>query len=77
MIAAYLVLFIPFVGIIFFAIVGHKTDMGKINVWLNGICLLASIWLAINVLNQGTIFAIFGHFDPDFSSWILCGDLSV
>ena len=57
MIAAYLVLLIPFIGIIFFAVSGHREDIGKYNVWLNAICLLATIWLAINVLNQGTILS--------------------
>jgi len=57
MIATYLVLLIPLVGIIYFALAGHKTDTGKLNVWFNGICLLATIWLAINVLNQGTIIS--------------------
>jgi len=64
MIAAYLVLLIPFIGIIFFAVSGHRENIGKYNVWLNAICLLATIWLAINVLNQGTIFVIRqGFFD--------------
>src|SRR5664280_93779 len=57
MIAAYLVLLIPFVGIVFFALAGHKADTGKLNVRFNAICLLATIWLAINVLNQGTILS--------------------
>jgi hydrogenase-4 component F len=57
MIAVYLVLLIPFVGIIFFAVSGHREDIGKFNIWLNVICLLATIWLAINVLNQGTILS--------------------
>jgi hydrogenase-4 component F len=57
MIAAYLVLLIPFVGIVFFALAGHRADTGKLNVRFNAICLLATIWLAINVLNQGTILS--------------------
>ena len=57
MIAAYLVLLIPLVGIVFFALAGHRTDTGKFNVWFNGVSLLATIWLAINVLNQGTIIS--------------------
>lgn len=57
MIAAYLVLLIPFVGIVFFAFAGHKADTGKLNVRFNGISLLATIWLAINVLNQDTILS--------------------
>ena len=57
MIAVYLVLLIPFIGIIFFAVSGHREDIGKYNVWLNATCLAATIWLAINVLNQGTILS--------------------
>ena len=57
MIAVYLVLLIPLVGIVFFALGGHRADMGKLNVRFNAICLLATIWLAVNVLNQGTILS--------------------
>ncbi|MGR9088229.1 MAG: hydrogenase 4 subunit F, partial [Gammaproteobacteria bacterium] len=57
MIAAYLVLLIPFVGLVFFAVTGHRTDTGKLNVRFNALCLLATVWLAINVLNQGTILS--------------------
>jgi hydrogenase-4 component F len=57
MIAAYLVLLIPFVGIVFFALAGHRADTGKINVRFNAVCLVATISLAINVLNQGTILS--------------------
>jgi len=57
MIAVYLVLLIPLVGIVFFALGGHRADTGKINVKFNAVCLLATIWLAINVLNQGTILS--------------------
>jgi hydrogenase-4 component F len=57
MIAAYLVLLIPLVGIVFFAFAGHRTDTGKFNVWFNSVSLTATVWLAINVLNQGTIIS--------------------
>ncbi|MEQ1531042.1 MAG: hydrogenase 4 subunit F [Methylococcales bacterium] len=57
MIAAYLVLLIPLVGIGFFAWSGHQTDTGKINIWFNGVSLLATLWLAINVMNNGTILS--------------------
>jgi len=57
MIAVYLVLLIPLAGIVFFALGGHRDDMGKLNVRFNAICLLATIWLAVNVLNQGTILS--------------------
>lgn len=57
MIAAYLALLIPFVGIVFFALAGHRNDTGKLNIWFNAVSLLATIWLAINVLNNGTLFS--------------------
>ena len=57
MIAAYLVLLIPFVGIVFFAFGGHKQDTGQSNVGFNALSLLATIWLAVNVLNNGTILS--------------------
>ncbi|MFI3191096.1 hydrogenase 4 subunit F [Crenothrix sp. D3] len=57
MIPAYLLLSIAFVGIVFFAVSGHKAEIGKINVWFNAGSLIASIWLAINVLNNGTILS--------------------
>ena len=57
MIAAYFVLLIPFAGIIFFAIADSKSDMGKINVYFNAVCLLATLWLAVNVFNHGTILS--------------------
>ncbi|MGZ8190798.1 MAG: hydrogenase 4 subunit F [Methylococcaceae bacterium] len=57
MIAAYLVLLIPFIGIILFAFSGHKTDTGKINIRLNAITLLATLWLAINVLDAGSLLS--------------------
>jgi hydrogenase-4 component F len=57
MIAVYLVLLIPLAGIVFFALGGHRADRGKLNVRFNAICLLATIWLAVNVLNQGTILS--------------------
>ncbi|MDI1230949.1 MAG: hydrogenase 4 subunit F [Methylobacter sp.] len=57
MIAVYLVLLIPLVGILYFALSGHREDTGRMNVRFNGITLLATVWLAINVLNQGTIIS--------------------
>jgi hydrogenase-4 component F len=57
MIAAYLVLLIPLIGLVLFAVIGHKTDTGKLNVWFNAVCLLATLWLAINVLNQGAMLS--------------------
>lgn len=57
MIAAYLVLLIPLIGIVYFALAGHRTDTGKLNIRFNGANLAATIWLAINVLNQGTLIS--------------------
>ncbi len=57
MIPAYLLLLITLTGIVFFGLSGHKADMGKINVWFNGVSLIATIWLAINVFNHGTILS--------------------
>ncbi|MGZ8096296.1 MAG: hydrogenase 4 subunit F [Methylosarcina sp.] len=57
MIAAYLVLFIPFAGILYFAVVGHRPDVGRQNIRFNGISLLTTLWLATNVLNEGTIIS--------------------
>ncbi|NOT12228.1 MAG: hydrogenase 4 subunit F [Methylococcaceae bacterium] len=57
MIPAYLVLLIPLVGILFFALAGKKVDTGKLNIRFNAVCLVATIWLAINVLNDGTLLS--------------------
>ncbi|MCK9605879.1 MAG: hydrogenase 4 subunit F [Methylomonas sp.] len=57
MIAAYLVLLIPFAGILFFAFDGHKQETGRLNVRFNAVTLAATVWLAVNVLNNGTILS--------------------
>lgn len=57
MIAAYLVLLIPFIGIVFFAFAGHKQETGKLNVRFNAVTLAATVWLAINVLHDGTLLS--------------------
>ena len=57
MIPCRVLLSIAFVGIVFFAVSGHKADIGKINVWFNGVSLFATLWLAINVFNNGTILS--------------------
>ncbi|MDD1615015.1 MAG: hydrogenase-4 component F [Methylococcaceae bacterium NSP1-2] len=57
MIPAYVLLLITLAGIVFFGLSGHKADMGKINVWFNGVSLITTIWLAINVFNHGTILS--------------------
>jgi hydrogenase-4 component F len=57
MIPAYLLLLIAFSGIVFFAVSGHKPNMGKVNVQFNTVSLVLTIWLAINVFNNGTILS--------------------
>lgn len=57
MIAVYLLLLITLFGIVFFAFVGHKSDTGKLNIGFNALSLLATIWLAISVLNSGAILS--------------------
>ncbi|MBS4049986.1 MAG: hydrogenase 4 subunit F [Methylomonas sp.] len=57
MIAAYLVLSIPFAGILFFAFAGHRQETGRLNVRFNAVTLAATVWLAINVLNNGTLLS--------------------
>lgn len=57
MIAVYLVLLIPLIGILFFAFAGHKQETGRLNVRFNVVTLVATVWLAINVLNNGTILS--------------------
>lgn len=57
MIPAYLLLLIPFIGIIYFAMVGHQPQIGRINTWFNAASLLMSIWLALNVFFSGTILS--------------------
>ncbi|WP_020161205.1 hydrogenase 4 subunit F [Methylobacter marinus] len=57
MIAAYLVLLIPLTGMAFFALAGHRADSGAWNIRLNAVNLIATLWLAINVLREGTILS--------------------
>jgi len=65
MIAVYLVLLIPFLGIVFFAFAGHKQETGRLNTRFNAVTLAATVWLAINVLNNGTILSGSGAFVVD------------
>ena len=57
MIAAYVLLLIPLLGIVFFALTGHRDDTGKLNTGFNAISFLASIWLAAMVLNGGSLYS--------------------
>ena len=57
MIAVYFILFLALLGIVYFALIGHRTDVGKINTALNGISFLATVWLAVTVLKHGTLLS--------------------
>ncbi|MDD2759204.1 MAG: hydrogenase 4 subunit F [Methylomonas sp.] len=57
MIAAYLVLLIPAIGIVFFALNGHTQNCGRLNTRFNALTLAATVWLALNVLNNGTLLS--------------------
>lgn len=57
MIPTYLLLLTTLSGIVFFAVSGHKANMGKVNVWFNAVSLFATMWLAINVFNNRTILS--------------------
>ncbi|MDO8843596.1 hydrogenase 4 subunit F [Methylicorpusculum sp.] len=57
MIAAYVLLLVPFLGIAFFGLTGHRDDTGKVNIGLNTFSFLASIWLAVKVLNVGSLYS--------------------
>ncbi|MCD2451614.1 hydrogenase 4 subunit F [Methylicorpusculum oleiharenae] len=57
MIAAYMLLLIPFLGIVFFGLTGHRDDTGKVNIGFNTLSFLASVWLAVKVLNIGSLYS--------------------
>ncbi len=57
MIAAYLLLILPLCGILYFALVGHREDVGQQNIRFNGVSLLLSLWLAVIVFNSGTLLS--------------------
>jgi len=57
MIAIYLLLLLPFTGIIYFALAGHKQQVGRINTWFNSSSFVISIWLAIDVYLNGSILS--------------------
>lgn len=57
MIAAYLLLILPLCGILYFALVGHREDVGQQNIRFNGVSLLLSLWLAVTVFNSGTLLS--------------------
>lgn len=64
MIPAYLLL-LPLLGILYFGLLGHKEDVGKQNIRFNGVTLLLSLWLAVNVFLSGTILSADQYFIVD------------
>ncbi len=65
MIPAYLLLILPLLGIVYFALFGHQEDVGRQNTHFNGVTLLLSLWLAINVYVSGTILSTDKYFIVD------------
>ncbi len=57
MIAVYLLLLLSAAGILFFGLMGHKEDIGKLNTRINAVSLVITIGLAITVFEQGTILS--------------------
>jgi len=53
MIAVYLILLIPLVGMVLLALYGDGPKAGAINIRCNFLALLAAIWLAVDVLWNG------------------------
>lgn len=62
---AYLLLLVPLLGIVYFALFGHKEDVGQQNTRFNGVTLFLSLWLAVNVFNSGTILSMDQYFIVD------------
>jgi hydrogenase-4 component F len=65
MTSLFLVLVIPFTGMIIQALIGHRPKAGKINVSLNGLNLVACLWLAADILNHGPQTVWKGEFRVD------------
>ena len=65
MIPAYLLLLLPLLGILYFALFGHQEDVGRQNILFNGVTLFLSLWLAVNVFNSGTLLSTGEYFIVD------------
>jgi hydrogenase-4 component F len=65
MTALYPVLGIPLLGMPLLALLGSIDKAGKVNVYLNGAGFLASLWLAIEVFNNGPMTVAAGEFRID------------
>lgn len=65
MIATYLLLIVPIVGIVYFVLHGHKEDIGQHNVGFNALTLILSLLMAIQVYSSGTLISGDGYFIVD------------
>lgn len=65
MIPVYLLLALPLCGIVYFALLGHKENVGQENIRFNGVSLCFSLWLAVNVFNSGSILSSEEYFIID------------
>ncbi|MGR9045136.1 MAG: hydrogenase 4 subunit F [Gammaproteobacteria bacterium] len=57
MIAVYLILLVPLVGIVFLAVQGDSDQSRRYNVFFNAATLICSLWLAIDVLLEGPLLS--------------------
>ncbi len=57
MIAAYLLLLVPVVGMLLLSWVNDSHKAGRINIRFNAVALFASLWLAVDVLLEGPILS--------------------
>ncbi|OQY20386.1 MAG: hydrogenase 4 subunit F [Desulfobacteraceae bacterium 4572_35.1] len=55
--ALYLTLLLPLFGTMLFAVAGHRRSAGTINMFICVATFATSLWLAINVFNQGTLIS--------------------
>jgi len=57
MIAVYLLLLVPLAGMLFLSRVRDSHQAGRINIRFNSLSLVASLWLAVDVLLEGPILS--------------------
>ncbi len=65
MLALYLLLLLPLIGIVYFALYGHHDDVGRKNVYFNSLSFVLSFILAIIVYNSGTLISAEQNFIVD------------
>jgi hydrogenase-4 component F len=65
MLALYPVLGIPMLGMLLQAMFGHHPKAGRLNVWLNWLGFAASLWLALEIFQNGRMSSPNGEFRVD------------